>query len=251
MSRHRSCKRAGVRTALLAAALAAAFLLLSSSAALARPAGAGFSPPSVAPAAAGARAITASAPAGAEAAPPLVATLALQQAELTAPDGVADDEFGLVIATDGDTAVIGAPYRTPGANANQGAAYVFTRSGTTWSQQGADLTAADAAANDTFGAAVALSGDTALIGAPARPSPATRPGRHLRFHALGRGVDPAGPGADRRRRRRHGHVRLVRRPFRQHRPGRGVPAERRPGRRLRLRAFRHDLDPAGQGADRR
>jgi hypothetical protein len=46
-----------------------------------------------------------------------------------------------------------------------GAAFVFVRSGTTWSQQ-AKLTAAHSAANDGFGASVALSGTTAVAGAP-------------------------------------------------------------------------------------
>ena len=47
---------------------------------------------------------------------------------------------------------------------DQGSAYVFTRSGTTWTQQ-AKLTASDGAADDCFGDSVALSGDTALVGA--------------------------------------------------------------------------------------
>jgi VCBS repeat-containing protein len=42
---------------------------------------------------------------------------------------------------------------------------VFTRSGSGWSQQ-AKLTASDAATADNFGFAVAVSGDTAIIGAP-------------------------------------------------------------------------------------
>ena len=47
---------------------------------------------------------------------------------------------------------------------NSGAAYVFHFDGTTWAQQ-AKLTAADAAADDYFGHSVALSGDTAVVGA--------------------------------------------------------------------------------------
>ena len=45
----------------------------------------------------------------------------------------------------------------PVKNSNTGAAYVFVRSGTAWSQQ-AELTAADGAANDYFGTSVAISG---------------------------------------------------------------------------------------------
>ncbi len=97
------------------------------------------------------------------AAPPL-ALIALQQAQLTAGDGAAGDYFGYSVALAGDTALVGAYANDVGANADQGAAYVFTRSGASWSQQ-AQLTAGDGAAGDYFGYSVALAGDTALVGA--------------------------------------------------------------------------------------
>ena len=78
-----------------------------------------------------------------------------QQAKLTAADGAAWDWFGHSVALSGDTAVVGAPSDDVGANEYQGSAYVFTRSGTTWSQQ-AKLTAADGAREDAFGCSVAL-----------------------------------------------------------------------------------------------
>jgi hypothetical protein len=87
-----------------------------------------------------------------------------QQAQLTATDGAASDCFGYSVALAGETAVVGAPFDVVGANAQQGSAYVFTRSGTTWSQQ-AQLTALDGAASDYFGFSVAISGDTAVVGA--------------------------------------------------------------------------------------
>ena len=90
-------------------------------------------------------------------------TWSLQQ-QLTASDGAEGDWFGSSVALSGDTALIGAPLDDVSGNSDQGSAYVFTRSGTTWSQQ-AHLTAADGAAGDYFGASVALSGDTALVGA--------------------------------------------------------------------------------------
>jgi hypothetical protein len=87
-----------------------------------------------------------------------------RQAALTAADGATDDEFGLsvALAADGSTALVGADAR----NHDTGVAYVFTRSGATWTQQ-AELTAADGASLDFFGYATALSGDgsTALVGA--------------------------------------------------------------------------------------
>ena len=92
----------------------------------------------------------------------LLALLALQQAQLTVADGAAYDYFGSSVAVDGDTAVVGAQSDSIGASADQGSAYVFVRSGATWTQQ-AQLTAADGAATDEFGCRVALSGDTAVV----------------------------------------------------------------------------------------
>jgi len=89
----------------------------------------------------------------------------VQQQKLTAADGAALDMFGVTVALSDDTAVVGAYNDDVGANTNQGSAYVFVRSGTTWSQQ-QQLTAADGAADDRFGWSVAIAGDTAVVGAP-------------------------------------------------------------------------------------
>jgi hypothetical protein len=83
-----------------------------------------------------------------------------QQAELLASDGAVGDQFGRCVSIDGDTALIGAWHN----NNEMGSAYVFTRSGTTWTQQ-AKLLASDGAGGDNFGVSTSLSGDTALIGA--------------------------------------------------------------------------------------
>ncbi|MCK6535170.1 MAG: hypothetical protein L6Q84_19530, partial [Polyangiaceae bacterium] len=82
---------------------------------------------------------------------------------LTANDAAKD--VGAAVAIAGSTALLGAPGEGAGKFATAGAAYVFIRSGTAWSRQ-ARLVAADAATGDRFGSAVALSGDTALIGSP-------------------------------------------------------------------------------------
>jgi len=82
-----------------------------------------------------------------------------QQAELLAGDGSDDDNFGQAVVLDGDTAVIGAN----GDDTASGSAYVFTRTGTAWTEQ-AKLVPADAAAHDQFGAGMALDGDTVMIG---------------------------------------------------------------------------------------
>jgi len=76
------------------------------------------------------------------------------------------DNFGHAVAlsADGNTALIGDPTE----DEETGSAYVFTGSGSTWTQQ-VELTGSDAAKGWQFGTSVALSADgqTALVGAPA------------------------------------------------------------------------------------
>jgi len=85
-----------------------------------------------------------------------------QQQKLTAADAAAGDHFGGVSVSD-DTALIGAPDDDDGGT-DSGSAYVFLRSGTTWSQQ-QKLTASAPAAGDHFGGSVSVSNDTALVSA--------------------------------------------------------------------------------------
>ncbi len=85
-------------------------------------------------------------------------------AKLLASDGAVQDRFGSAVAVDGDIAVVGAPNHGD-KGVGSGSAYVFVRSGGSWSQQ-AKLLAGDGAPNDMFGSsAVAVSGTTAVIGA--------------------------------------------------------------------------------------
>jgi hypothetical protein len=86
-----------------------------------------------------------------------------QQAKLNADDAAAEDFFGSSVAVSGDTVVVGA-FGNEDGGSNSGSAYVFTRSGSTWTQQ-AKLNADDAAAEDLFGESVSLSGDTVVVGA--------------------------------------------------------------------------------------
>jgi hypothetical protein len=90
--------------------------------------------------------------------------LPTQQAKLTASDAAVYNQLGYSVALDGDTAVVGDPYETVNSQSHAGAVYVYTWSGTSWAQQ-AELTASDLAAGDWFGASVAISGDTAVVGA--------------------------------------------------------------------------------------
>ena len=78
------------------------------------------------------------------------------QSTLTASDGAMGDWFGgsVSLTSDGSTALVG----TWGKSSRTGATYVFTRSGSTWTQQ-AKLVASDAATSDRFGYSVSLSSD--------------------------------------------------------------------------------------------
>jgi uncharacterized repeat protein (TIGR01451 family) len=135
--------------------------------------------------------------------PVVVDPLFSEEAKLTADDGKAGDHFGISVAMDGNTVLIGSENGAAyvfvrgsgvwtlqrkltkddfgfgtsvalsgdtaligayGANDNKGAAYVFVREAGVWSEQ-AMLIATDGALSDAFGVSVAIDGDTALIGA--------------------------------------------------------------------------------------
>ncbi len=106
-----------------------------------------------------------------------------QQAYLKASNTDVLDEFGGSVAISGDTIVIGAMLESSsatGVNGDQGdnnaeyagAAYVFVRTGTNWTQQ-AYLKASNTGAGDFFGSSVAVSGDTLVVGAAHEGSNAT------------------------------------------------------------------------------
>ena len=90
-----------------------------------------------------------------------------QQAKLTASDGVNIDHFGVSVSmsSDGNTAIVGA-YGDDDKGSNSGSAYIYTRSGSSWTQQ-AKLTASDGSSYDLFGYSVSISsdGNTAIVGA--------------------------------------------------------------------------------------
>src|SRR6185436_2272904 len=87
-----------------------------------------------------------------------------------ASDGAAGDSFGNSVSFSGDTAVVGAAGDDTPGGTDVGSAYVFVRSGTTWSEQ-QKLLGSDGAADDYFGRSVSLSGDTAVVGAYQNPYP--------------------------------------------------------------------------------
>jgi MYXO-CTERM domain-containing protein len=89
-----------------------------------------------------------------------------QQARLTPGDGAPSGGFGVKVTVSGDVAVVGAFQQ---ANGGIGSAYVYARSGTTWTEQ-AKLTSPAKIQYDLFGSAAAVSGETLIIGAAAEPA---------------------------------------------------------------------------------
>jgi hypothetical protein len=103
-----------------------------------------------------------------------------QQAYIKASNTGSGDAFGWSVALSGDTLAVGAYREKSNATGidgdgnddsltEAGAVYVFTRSGTAWSQQ-AYVKASNTDSDDNFGYSVALSGDTLVVGAPGEAS---------------------------------------------------------------------------------
>ena len=106
-----------------------------------------------------------------------------QQAYIKASNSNAGDRFAHSVAISSDTLVVGAPFeasnaigiggdQTNNASPFSGAAYVFVRNGSVWSQQ-AYLKASNTDASDGFANSVAISSDTLVVGAPSEASNAT------------------------------------------------------------------------------
>lgn len=104
----------------------------------------------------------------------------LQEAQLLGPAGSVSSLFGFSVAISGVTIVVGAPSDSSGSavdpndksKANAGAAWVFVRSGSTWSQQ-AYLKAPNIRAGSRFGSSVAIDGESLVVGATDESSSAT------------------------------------------------------------------------------
>jgi hypothetical protein len=106
-----------------------------------------------------------------------------QQAYVKATNSEVNDRFGRSVAIAGNTLVVGAPGEASNATGingdqsdnsadNAGAAYIFTRTGSTWSQQ-AYLKASNTKGADAFGISVAIAGNTVVVGAFLEASNAT------------------------------------------------------------------------------
>jgi hypothetical protein len=184
----------------------------------------------------------------------------IQQAEKLAGSGQAGapvPRLGMSVAlsADGNTALVGGP----GDYGKTGAAWVFTRSGSTWTQQGSKLTAAGEQGEGQFGSSVALSptGNTALVGGPGDAaglgaawvftrtgSTWTQQGPKLTggSEEVSSGAAPRPVRLERRARRRRKQC---------HRAGRRAGRQQRPRRGVGVHAHWLDLGPARVKAHRR
>ncbi len=89
-----------------------------------------------------------------------------QTAKITAADGATEDWFGISVAVNSDTAIVGAQWDDDNGS-KSGSAYIFERNqggANVWGQT-AKITAADGAMDDRFGRPVAISSDTIIVGA--------------------------------------------------------------------------------------
>ncbi|MHC4141499.1 MAG: hypothetical protein ACYSUF_06320 [Planctomycetota bacterium] len=94
----------------------------------------------------------------------------VQEDELVPSDGEVDDRFGWSTAISGDAAVIGAPGDDE-QGLGSGSAYLFHRAGTSWVES-AKLLGSDIDQYESFGRAISLDGNKALVGATPSPSAA-------------------------------------------------------------------------------
>ena len=111
-----------------------------------------------------------------------------EQQKIQASDAQASDHFGQSVSIYGDTAIVGANYEDTGA-ANAGAAYIFTRSGSTWTEQ-QKIQASDLQASDNFGQSVSIHGDTAIVGAYIEDTGAANAGAAYIFSSVTYPITP-------------------------------------------------------------
>lgn len=107
-----------------------------------------------------------------------------QAAKLTAPDGADGDGFGISVAVDGGTVLVGA-WRDDDGVDDAGSAYLFRRHGRAWRPL-AKLTAADVDAARRFGISTAIDRGTLVIGAVADDHAGSRSGSAYVFARSGR-----------------------------------------------------------------
>ena len=87
----------------------------------------------------------------------------VEEQKLRALVGTIDDEFGASVAISGNVIIVGAPGSAPNS-ARSGSAYVYRWNGASWFEE-QELIPSDGDSYDEFGNAVAIDGDTAIVGA--------------------------------------------------------------------------------------
>ena len=88
-----------------------------------------------------------------------------QQAKLVASDKATNDYFGDSVSISGGYIIVGALFADPNGISGAGAAYIFVRSGSSWSQQ-VKLISPNPAGGGYFGTSVSIDGDRVVAGAP-------------------------------------------------------------------------------------
>ena len=116
-------------------------------------------------------------------------TTGLQMAKLLPKDGAADDHFGWSVAIIGATAIVGARWDDENGD-RSGSAYLFDISDPAKPTQIAKLLVDDGAASDNFGRFVAISGTTAIVGAPRHDDNGGQSGSAYLFDAAAPGMCP-------------------------------------------------------------
>ena len=111
-----------------------------------------------------------------------VGTTWTQQAKLRASNAVAGDYFGYDVAISGDYAIVGAYNHDTVANSD-GAAYIFERSGETWTET-AILLGTDPETSDFFGYSVAIDGNYCFVGAWGDDDSGSSAGAAYVFHNI-------------------------------------------------------------------
>ena len=115
-----------------------------------------------------------------------------QVSKLTASDGVEGDFLGISMALDGDTVVLGAALDDNDGGTDAGAVYIYVKPAGGWpaeTQETVKLTSPSAASDRGFGGAVALKGDTLVVGAPGKDD-ALVPGDVFVFQGAGASWSP-------------------------------------------------------------
>lgn len=126
----------------------------------------------------------------------------VMQAKFKGNDSAASDQFGVSVALDGNTLLVGA-FNDDDVAIDAGTAFIFARSGDVWTQQ-VKLAPGDLGSTDFFGNTVDVDGDYAVVGSPQDDDGASNAGSAYAYLKLGgvwtfhSKITPSSPDADER-----------------------------------------------------